>query len=520
MQYLRSPSDPVDGLHVATGTSLTMPAEHASERFTASDVSPSATLARRRALLAVFATVPLAAAGFWWFRTQGLVSDTPFWILAVLLVATSACNLASIAWLRGDPLDTRRIQVRLGVSTLGTTAIVYAIGWGPMLVVAYGVGFATVLQEAGSASWRSGFAWSVIGISLGQIAIELGIAPSLIDPALSNAVALGGVLCFGVVARVLGVKAAAAEVAENALRDRNEQFSSLLEHAVDVIAVATREGELVFASPSVETLLGYEPADVVNGSIGAIVQSGELERLLRLIESLAGHPGRTQTLDLLPLRHRDGSTRWVAATLTNPSGQWGESVVLNMHDVTKQRELEEQLRHDALHDPLTGLWNRPAFAQYTEKACARAARDGSTIALLFVDLDGFKQVNDTLGHSLGDDVLIEVGKRLRTCLRGGEVLARLGGDEFTVLIERVSGSHDAIEIADRIHATLIKPLEGPEAPLLVGASVGIALSEQGRLSAAELLRDADHAMYMAKRSGRSGWKLADPGGTASPAVAR
>jgi diguanylate cyclase (GGDEF)-like protein/PAS domain S-box-containing protein len=492
---------------------------YGSDRFTASAASHSALLARRRALLAIFATVPLAAGAFWWFRTEGLVSGTPFWILVVLLVVTSAFNLASILWLRADPLDVRRIQVRLGASTLGTTAIIYAIGWGPMLVVAYGVGFAAVLQEAGSASWRSGFAWSCIGVGLGQVAIEMGIAPTLIDPALSNAVALGGLLCFGVVARVLGVKAAAAEDAENALRDRGEQFSSLLEHAVDVIAVASREGELVFVSPSVEILLGYTPAEVVDGSIGAIVQSGEMDRLLRLIESLATHPGRSQTLDLLPLRHRDGSTRWVAVTLTNPSAQWDDSVVLNMHDVTKQRELEEQLRHDALHDPLTGLWNRPAFAQYAEKACARAARDGSTLALLFVDLDGFKQVNDTLGHSLGDEVLIEVAKRLRTCLRGSEVLARLGGDEFTVLIERVSGSRDAIDIADRIHAALTKPLDGPEAPLLLGASVGIALSEQGRLTSAELLRDADHAMYMAKRSGRSGWKLADPGGTASPAVA-
>jgi diguanylate cyclase (GGDEF)-like protein/PAS domain S-box-containing protein len=496
-----------------------MPAEHASERFTASAATRSANLARRRSLAAVYATVPIAAVIFWWFRTKGLVADTPFWILALLLVGTSACNLVSIAWLRGDPEDRHRIQVRLAASTLGTTLIIYAVGWGPMLVVAYGVGFAAVLQEAGSASWRSGFAWCVVGTGLGQIAVEIGIAPSLIDPALSNAVALGGLICFGIVARVLGVKAAAAEDAENALRDRGEQFSSLLEHAVDVIAVATRDGELVFASPSVETLLGYKPDDVVKGSIGAIVQAGETDRLLHLIQTLATHPGRSQTLDLLPLRHRDGSTRWVAATLTNPSSQWDECVVLNMHDVTKQRELEEQLRHDALHDPLTGLWNRPAFAHYAEKACARAARDGSTLALLFVDLDGFKQVNDTLGHSLGDEVLIEVAKRLRTCLRGSEVLARLGGDEFTVLIERVSGSRDAIDIADRIHASLTKPLDGPEAPLYLGASVGIALSEQGRLTSAELLRDADHAMYTAKRSGRSGWKLADPGGAASPAVA-
>jgi diguanylate cyclase (GGDEF)-like protein len=126
-------------------------------------------------------------------------------------------------------------------------------------------------------------------------------------------------------------------------------------------------------------------------------------------------------------------------------------------------------------------------------------------------------VNDTLGHSLGDEVLVEVARRLRGCLRGSEVLARLGGDEFTVLIERVAGARDAIEIADRIHATLTQPIDGTEGQLVLGASVGIALSEQGRLTSAELLRDADHAMYTAKRSGRSGWKLADnPGGATSP----
>ena len=168
----------------------------------------------------------------------------------------------------------RRIQVRLGASTLGTTAIIYAIGWGPMLVVAYGVGFAAVLQEAGSASWRSGFAWSVHRrrARTGRDR-DRASRRRLIDPALSNAVALGGLLCFGVVARVLGVKAAAAEDAENALRDRGEQFSSLLEHAVDVIAVVDRDGELIFVSPSVETLLGYTPDEVVDGSIGGIVQS-------------------------------------------------------------------------------------------------------------------------------------------------------------------------------------------------------------------------------------------------------
>jgi diguanylate cyclase (GGDEF)-like protein/PAS domain S-box-containing protein len=481
--------------------------------------SESDRVTSRRVLLAIYATVPIAAAAFWWFHLEGWVADTPLWILLALLVGTGICNLVSIMWLSARPDDPTRIQVRLCVSTLATTSILYAVGWGPMLVIGFAVGFAAVLQEAGSASWRAGFAWSVVGIGLGQVAIELGIAPTLVDPGLSNALALGGVVCFGVVARVLGVKAAAAEEAERALRTRGEQFRALLQHAVDVIAVVDREGKLLFASPAVRGLLGYAPEEIENESIATLVPDFEVDRLLGRIDSVGDHPGLTQTISSLQLRHRDGTLRWSDTTLTNPAGEWDNSIILNVHDITKQRELEEQLRHDALHDPLTGLWNRPAFSQYADKACQRAAREEFTLALLFVDLDGFKQVNDTLGHSLGDDVLVQVARRLRTCLRGTEVLARLGGDEFTVLIERIAGAADAIDIADRIHATLTRPFDGPEGPLFLGASVGIALNENGNLTAAELLRDADHAMYAAKRSGRSGWRLADQSGGPASAVA-
>jgi diguanylate cyclase (GGDEF)-like protein/PAS domain S-box-containing protein len=494
-------------------------AEERPEEQGQPNVTDSERVAHRRALLAVFGTVPLAAACFWWFRNEGWLADTPFWILLVLLVGTGIMNFASVLWLKRAPHDQARIQVRLCVSMLATTSIVYAVGWGPMLVIGYGVGFAIVLQEAGSASWRSGFAWSVVAVGLGQLAIELQIAPTLIDEGLGNALALGGLICFGVVARVLGVQAVAVEEAERELTVRGEQFRALLQHAVDVIAVVDRKGCVLFASPAVHGLLGYTPAEIEGQSIEELVPEFELERLQARIANVADHPGFSQSISSLQLRHSDGTVRWSDTTITNPSGEWTDSVVLNVHDITKQRELEEQLRHDALHDPLTGLWNRPAFSQYAEKACLRAARESFTLALLFVDLDGFKQVNDTLGHGLGDEVLVQVGRRLRSCLRGTEVLARLGGDEFTVLIERVSGAGDAIDIADRIHDTLTRPFEGPEGPLYLGASVGIALSENGRLSAAELLRDADHAMYSAKRSGRSGWKLADPGSTPSPVPA-
>jgi diguanylate cyclase (GGDEF)-like protein len=183
--------------------------------------------------------------------------------------------------------------------------------------------------------------------------------------------------------------------------------------------------------------------------------------------------------------------------------------VLNVHDITTQRDLESQLRHDARHDPLTGLLNRKAFGEASERSCVRATRSGDTVGMLYIDLDGFKQVNDTFGHDKGDRVLIEAGERLHDCLGEGETLARLGGDEFAVLIDSVDGERP-VELAEAILESLGRPIRGLPNDVRVGASIGIALRSSDGIEISTLMQDADAAMYMAKRNGRSRWEINEP----------
>jgi diguanylate cyclase (GGDEF)-like protein/PAS domain S-box-containing protein len=462
--------------------------------------------ARLHALIAVYATVPLGLFGIWWFQREGLLADTPFWLLVALLGATALANGLTYRWLRAAPEDRLRLQVRLAASCLTTAAVIYATGWGPMLSVAYLVAIAEQLQESSAHSWRLALFWSALGVIGGQVAISAGWAPSLLDPRVGDAVAISGFLCMVVVARILGVNAAAAETAERELRVRGDRFQSLIRHATDLIAVFRRDGAITFASPASEVLLGRRPEELTTLPLRELLGDEQADAVTQLLGELVDHPGRSRVTELR-LRHRDGSERLTVACLTSlPDGEH-PSVVANIHDITTQRELEERLRHDAMHDALTGLWNRAAFTQYAEKACARASRDASTLALLFVDLDDFKRVNDTYGHELGDQVLIEVGERLESCLRGGEVIARLGGDEFTVLLEGIDDPRLAIEVADRVLAALARPTRAVTGGLELEASVGIALNPAGRLSLTELLREADGAMYAAKRTRASSWEL-------------
>jgi diguanylate cyclase (GGDEF)-like protein len=185
-------------------------------------------------------------------------------------------------------------------------------------------------------------------------------------------------------------------------------------------------------------------------------------------------------------------------------------VVVNIHDVTTQRELEQRLRHDAMHDPLTGLLNRAAFLESLARAKARSDRQGSVVALLYIDLDQFKQINDALGHPIGDQVLVEVSARLREASRSGETVGRLGGDEFVVLVEAVTGPGALIEIAERMLSSLRRPVAGLDATFGVSASIGIAMAETRLDDIEELMLQADEAMYAAKRGGRDRWALAAP----------
>ena len=186
-------------------------------------------------------------------------------------------------------------------------------------------------------------------------------------------------------------------------------------------------------------------------------------------------------------------------------------IVLNSRDVSERKAFEEQLAHQAFHDPVTGLANRALFAERVRHAVARARRDHIGLAVIFIDLDDFKTINDSLGHAAGDQVLLEVGKRLGTSIRASDTAARFGGDEFAVLLEGVESAQEAADTAERI-------LEALAVPLVARAQGARDARQHGHLDgrgraatdAEELIRNADAAMYIAKRDGKGGYRLFEP----------
>src|SRR4051812_29606564 len=214
------------------------------------------------------------------------------------------------------------------------------------------------------------------------------------------------------------------------------------------------------------------------------------------------------------VRHRDGAYRWMLARGTAVRDSSGQPlrVVGSQTDVTDRKESERRLQHDAMHDALTGLPNRVLFLDRLDQAIRRAQRrhPEASAAVLFLDLDRFKLVNDSLGHLAGDRLLVEVARRLESVLRPNDTVARLGGDEFTLLLDDVTDAREAILIAERVQQTLAEPFELEGREFFVGASIGIAVATAESLPE-EVLRDADVAMYRAKGAGKGRHAVFDAG---------
>jgi diguanylate cyclase (GGDEF)-like protein len=218
---------------------------------------------------------------------------------------------------------------------------------------------------------------------------------------------------------------------------------------------------------------------------------------------------------------RDGRVVWVRDEAAIVRDEAGRPLILQgvIHDITEQKLLEEQLQYQAFHDGLTQLANRSLFADRVQRALVASSRTGARVAVLFLDLDDFKSVNDTLGHAVGDQLIKEVADRLRAALRTSDTAARLGGDEMAVLLEGCDET-GAERVAQKIIASLQAPfmLAGRAVP--VRASVGVAVSSPGKVAVDELLSDADAAMYATKSRGKGGYHVFRPGLETGPAPAR
>ena len=293
-------------------------------------------------------------------------------------------------------------------------------------------------------------------------------------------------------------------------RQSEARFQTLVQNASDVILVARPDATITYQTPSATTTLGYEPGSLEGKRITALLHPEDVEQALAVYTGVAFRAGTSVTTQWR-IRHRDGSWRHTEVVANNLlSDPTVAGIVLTMRDVSERKALEEELKHQAFHDALSGLANRALFLDRLEHALARAARSQSLLAVLFLDLDDFKLVNDSFGHAAGDGLLVAVAGRLTKSLRAGDTAARFGGDEFAVLLEEIAGFEEASQVAERIIAELRVPLAVDEHEVQVHASIGIAISPSGVEDPAELLQAADVAMYSAKSRGKGRYEVYQP----------
>ncbi|HUP60232.1 MAG TPA: EAL domain-containing protein [Thermoanaerobaculia bacterium] len=296
------------------------------------------------------------------------------------------------------------------------------------------------------------------------------------------------------------------KLADNALRESEARYRLLAENSTDMISRTTARGRFVYVSDTARQLLGYEPSEMIGRSIFEL-SAEEDHHILRDVTELLDEP---QTFTYR-VHRKDGSLVWFESrsrALRDASGAIAEVIAVT-RDISERRRAEEQIEYQAYHDALTGLPNRLLFRDRLTMALAHAKRQQTPLAVMFLDLDRFKYVNDTLGHSHGDELLRVVAARLRGVLREGDTIARMGGDEFTILSE-LCKADDAATIAQTLLDTVAEPLRIDGQELYVTTSIGIALYPNDGETAESLLQSADSAMYRAKEAGRSSYQLCTP----------
>ena len=285
-------------------------------------------------------------------------------------------------------------------------------------------------------------------------------------------------------------------------RDNEAYFRTLVHNATDVIMIVDDDARIRYASPSADLM--FLGQDLTGVSLTDLVESQHAKQLRAVLAGTEPGP-----VDLTMLR-TDGTE--IAVEVRSDDLRADETVgglALTLRDVTEQRRLEGELTHFAYHDPLTGLANRRRVQDRIEQAITRATSHGQTAYLLLLDLDDFKDVNDTKGHGVGDELLMAVAERLSAGLRPGDIAARLGGDEFTILLLDVAKPADADALAERLTRTFDPPFDLADGPVVIGASIGIATTADSS-NTEELLRNADLALYAAKADGKRRWRRYEP----------
>ena len=289
--------------------------------------------------------------------------------------------------------------------------------------------------------------------------------------------------------------------ANRALTELEDRIQGIYSASTDAIGLATFEGTLTEVNDSFVRLTGYSRDEIVGAMrYQDFVPDDYLDQTVTPEMAIEGGKSLEYEWDLI---RSDGTLRRVTTTLYAVDDAKGEpaAMAIVVRDISERRSLERQLIHQAMHDSLTGLANRSLLRDRIKRALRRARRRKTRIVVLFLDLDNFKPVNDTLGHAAGDSLLVTVAERLNACIRASDTAARIGGDEFAILVDDIEKPDEELFVTRRVLETIKAPISINGKDVFVGASIGIALSSDDTESADELLQNADVAMYSAKKKG-------------------
>ena len=293
-------------------------------------------------------------------------------------------------------------------------------------------------------------------------------------------------------------------------RKSEARFRALVQNSSDAILLLDREAVVTYQSPSSERMFGYPAGALVGRSVEDLCHPDDLLRAQSGLLDVLASPGVSRRLELR-LRRRAGGWLDAEAVVNNlQSDPNVRATVVTVRDVSERKQFEMQLTHQAFHDELTGLANRALFIDRVAHALGRRERDGTTLAVLLLDLDDFKTVNDGLGHAAGDSMLTAVAGRLATLVRPGDTTARLGGDEFAMALVDLPHEEAAINAVERIISVLAQPLDIEGKEVFVQASIGLAFAGEGPVTPEEVLRNADAAMYVVKTDGKGRYAIFQP----------
>ena len=468
------------------------------------------------------------------------VSDTLIFLAMLLWGGEPAILLAAAAGFCSSLRVTRKVTVHIfnfAVMTCSTflTVIVLHSAFGPvrslgtrslsiivvtvMAMMQYITNSALVTIYTGCKTnqpfwltWRKYYLWASLTYFAGALAAFL-IAKLITVIGFYGTIAAAPVIgivyiTYKTYLKTVEVSVAQAEQAKRhaeLLRESEERFRSAFDYAAIGMALVSEEGRWLQVNRSLCQLVGYSEEELLTADIQALTHREDLgDLLVQQSRLMKGHVAGYQTEKRYI--HKSGHEVWTLLSVSPVRDPETQSLraIFQIQDITDCKRAEAQLVHDAFHDGLTGLPNRALFIDHLRLAVARSGRKECPLfSVLFLDLDRFKVVNDSLGHLVGDKLLMAMAQRLESCLRPGDTIARLGGDEFTILLEDLKTNNEAIHVAERIQRELSKPFELDGRPISTSASIGIAPSTIGYEQPEDILRDADTAMYYAKSGGGS-----------------